>query len=158
MTTRYDLEGLLRLEEWAQSGGTEKERFEFGMWAREVACGTALCLAGKVCADSGVSFLWESGTARKVLDKDGRPHDIQGWAARRLGISATESYVLFSPDRHYGLDERCALEFLSVLITRARKDMDSMTDRETLNWMNEFFRRHDPDGAEDDEKEEGRWP
>lgn len=160
-----DLEKLLRLEEWAQDGGTpkkadgtRKQAYEYGMWARETVCGTFLCLAGKVAADSGVRFLWnEGGSARNVMDPDGRPVSIQAWAASELGITTMESFVLFSPDRNVDLDERCALEFLSHLITRARKSLPSMADREVLDWMNAFYRKHDPENAEEDEKEEQRW-
>jgi len=155
----YNLDGMIRLRDWAQRRGTERERFDFGGWAHRNECGTTLCLAGKVAADNGVTFLWsDTNTARKVVGADGRDVSIQAYGAWALGISGMESVVLFAPDRSDGdLNERCALEFLDALIERARNSMDSMSDREALDWMNAFFRQHDPANAEEDEKEEGRW-
>lgn len=155
----YDLDGMIRLREWAQHRGTERERFDFGGWAHRNECGTTLCLAGKVASDAGVTFLWNEGNqAQKVVDRDGRDISIQTFSARELGITIMESFVLFSPDREDGdLNERCGLEFLDVLIERARGAEENMSDRETLDWMNAFFRKHDPENAAEDEAEEGRW-
>lgn len=155
----YDLDGMIRLREWAQGRGTERERFDFGGWAHRNECGTTLCLAGKVAHDAGVTFLWTEGNlAWKVVDRDGRDVSIQTFSARELGISTMESFVLFSPDRENGdLNEQCGLEFLDVLIERARGAEENMSDRETLDWMNAFFRKHDPENAAEDEAEEGRW-
>jgi hypothetical protein len=138
----YVLDGLLELRAWAKSGGTDKEKFDFGMWARQTSCGTALCLAGKVCADNGARFLWRDGNARYVMDKEGHKVSVQKFAADVLGLTSMESSVLFSPDSPSGeLNERCALEFLDFLIERARKgsEVTNLSDRESIDWEVEWF-------------------
>jgi hypothetical protein len=135
----YDLEKLMRLREWAQYGGTEKERFDYGCWARQVAGGVSLCFAAKTCADAGARFLWQFNTARDVMDKDGRRVSIMSFAARELGLGEMESTVLFAPDHEDGDNLGCAFAFLDVLIERARASKDSMSNREALDWMKAWF-------------------
>jgi hypothetical protein len=139
----YDLDRLLELRTWAKSGGTTEERFDFGVWARRTSCGTTFCLAGKVCADNGATFLWrDGGVTRYVMDKEGHKVSVQKFAADVLGLTGTESSVLFSPDSVSGeLNERCALEFLDFLIERARKGSEviSLSDREAIDWEAEWF-------------------
>jgi len=140
----YDLEKLMRLREWAQCGGTDKERFDYGCWARQVGDGVALCFAAKVCADAGARFLWYFGSAKDVMDKDGRRVSIMAFGARELELGGMESTVLFAPDREDGDNLGCAFAFLDVLIERARAGKDNMSDREAHDWMKAWFEENAP--------------
>lgn len=157
----YNLEEMLKLREWAHTSN----EFDLRFWAASTACGTTLCLAGKVVVDAGYELIWgKLGDAVRnpqTCTPPGGGESLRISTAARglLGLVKEESHLLFTPSLEDvateaasasetdGVDvtevqEKVSLDFLDLLIERARRGERNMSADEVTAWEDNWVGQH----------------
>lgn len=139
----YDVERLGGLLAWVESPESLGV-FDYRYYARRTPCGTTLCMGGKLAVDDGVELVWEvplrGGLVyATVCTVDGEALSIHSYAEAVCGLTYREADALFAAETGSADDdEKCARDFLNLLVVRAENGMPNMGDEEVGDWFEEW--------------------
>ena len=139
----YNRKALEQVREWAR-GEKNGIRLDMGNWVKtedgtEYSCLTAACIGGWTVHHAGAEFIWPQhmSSAVRQCRLDGIAMYVSEAAARILGITEEEAYVLFDLNQENPEEDPDgpSLAFLDYLVKRAQKGLRNMSDEEVDDWV-----------------------
>lgn len=147
---------LRKLRDWALTS----EHYDQKVWAKLLGptldCGTTMCLAGKVVADAGYTFLFggilPGGERLSFVSSDiafscslsgeEEAESIEERAREILNLTKWEANLLFHSENEFGMvSDQMALDFLNHLIERAEDAQGPMSQDAANEWQEDWWEK-----------------